>query len=203
MSTIRCDRAHAWSALGLHHEAAGKGFDLRDAFANDADRFARFSQRAPHFFADLSKSLIDDRTQALLLGLAREVALESRRDAMFPGEAINHTEDRAVMHFLLRKPAESHAQSPSGATKKEAIKISDVLSQVHSTLDAMLAYADQVRGDHTITDVVNIGIGGSDLGPQMAVLALDQFVQPGKRFHFVSNVDGHELEPFRIDRPHT
>ncbi len=97
------------------------------------------------------------------------------------------------MHFLLRKPAEAHAQSSSGATKKEAIKISDVLSQVHSTLDAMLAYADQVRGDHTITDVVNIGIGGSDLGPQMAVLALDQFVQPGKRFHFVSNVDGHEL----------
>ncbi len=103
MSTIRCDRTHAWSALGLHHEAAGKAFDLRDAFANDADRFARFSQQAPHFFADLSKNLIDDRTQALLLGLAREVGLESRRDAMFAGEAINPTEDRAVNALLIEK----------------------------------------------------------------------------------------------------
>lgn len=96
---IRCDRTEAWSALGKHHEAAGKAFDLRDAFANDAGRFGRFSQEVPHLFADLSKNLIDDRTQALMLDLAREVGLESKRDAMFAGVAINRTEDRAVMHF--------------------------------------------------------------------------------------------------------
>ena len=193
MSLIRCDRTEAWTALGQHHEAVGKAFDLRDAFANDASRFARFSQEAPHLFADLSKNLIDDQTQALLLELAREVGLEAKRDAMFAGESINRTEDRAVMHFLLRKPARAHAQQADPATKKEANAELDALAEVHATLDAMLAYADHVRTDHTITDVVNIGIGGSDLGPQMAVLALDQFVQPGKRFHFVSNVDGHEL----------
>ncbi len=102
---------------------------------------------------------------------------------MFAGQPINRTEDRAVMHFLLRAPADV----PVAAHNQAA------LADVHATLDAMLAYAEQVRGDHTITDVVNIGIGGSDLGPQMAVLALDEFVAPGKRFHFVSNVDGHEL----------
>ena len=193
MSLIRCDRTEAWSALRQHHATAGQAFDLRTAFADDADRFARFSQQAPHLFADLSKNLIDDPTQTLLLDLARAVGLEAKRDAMFAGEAINCTEDRAVMHFLLRKPVEALTNASVLATKKEAIDLSNELAEVHKTLDAMLAYADRVRADHTITDVVNIGIGGSDLGPQMAVLALDPFVQPGKRFHFVSNVDGHEL----------
>jgi glucose-6-phosphate isomerase len=121
-------------------------------------------------FADLSKNLIDAPTEALLMALARECGLEAHRDAMFSGKHINRTEDRAVLHTLLRSPAAT--------------------PEVQETLDAMLAYAERVRSDHTITDVVNIGIGGSDLGPQMAVLALGEFVAPGKHFHFVSNVDG-------------
>jgi glucose-6-phosphate isomerase len=180
--TLRCDRAPAWVQLQSYFETAGGQFDVRHAFVEDAGRFERFSQEAPHVFADLSKNLIDARTEELLLTLASECGLEAHRDAMFAGEHINNTEDRAVLHTLLRAPA----GAPVGNTAPE-------LREVHVTLDAMLAYAEKVRGDHTITDVVNIGIGGSDLGPQMAVLALAEFAAPGKRFHFVSNVDGHEL----------
>jgi glucose-6-phosphate isomerase len=188
--TTRCDRTAAWGQLQAHYEQHGKAFDLREAFATDPKRVAQFGQEAPHLFADLSKNLIDARTEQLLLTLARESGLEAHRDAMFAGEHINGTEDRAVMHFLLRYPDSATASPAQGAGKNVAKE----LAQVHATLDAMLAYAEQVRGDHTITDVVNIGIGGSDLGPQMVVLALAQFAAPGKRFHFVSNVDGHELD---------
>ncbi|MBK1683350.1 glucose-6-phosphate isomerase [Rhodoferax fermentans] len=189
MNTTRCDRTPSWAALQARFETSGRSFDLRPEFAADPLRFASFSQSAPHVFADLSKNLIDEATQALLLDLARESGLESHRDAMFAGAKINSTEQRAVMHWLLRNP-------PLALTDQGRADIKNVateLAQVHSTLDAMLAYAEAVRADADITDVVNIGIGGSDLGPQMAVLALDEFVTPGKRFHFVSNVDGHEL----------
>src|SRR6516225_5526957 len=183
MTRIRCDRTRAWAALQAHFEGDGASFDLREAFATDPKRFETLSQPAPHVFADLSKNLLDARTEQLLLALARESGLEAHRDAMFAGEHINTTEDRAVLHTLLRRP-------PSAPV---AGALSAAFADVHATLDAMLAYAEEVRADHTITDVVNIGIGGSDLGPQMAVLALDADVAPGKRFHFVSNVDGHEL----------
>jgi glucose-6-phosphate isomerase len=179
MTRPRCDHAPAWAALREHFEATGAMFDLRDAFRLDESRFQALSQAAPHVFADLSRNLIDTQAQALLMALARECGLEQHRDAMFAGEPINNTEGRAVKHWLLRTP-------PGGSDDPD-------LAQVHSTLDAMLAYAEQVRGDVAITDVVNIGIGGSDLGPQMAVAALDAYLPPGKRFHFVSNVDGHEL----------
>ncbi len=178
----RCDQTPAWAALQSHFDGAGRSLDLRDAFAADTQRFATFSQSAPHVFADLSKNLIDVATQKMLFDLARECRVEQHRDAMFAGDKINATEQRAVMHWLLRSPA-------VGAGKPLATES----QQVHSTLDAMLAYAEQVRSDLAITDVVNIGIGGSDLGPQMAVLALDGFAATGKRIHFVSNVDGHEL----------
>jgi glucose-6-phosphate isomerase len=115
-----------------------------------------------------------------LIDLARQSGVEAHRDAMFAGEKINNAENRAVMHWLLRK-AES-------ATNTNAD-----LQLVHQTLTPMLAYAEQIRADAQITDIVNIGIGGSDLGPLMAVLALDSFANTGKRLHFVSNVDGHEL----------
>ncbi len=173
---LRCDRAPAWLAL---KDLARRGFDLNAAFAADPARFDTFSQPAPHVFADLSKHPIDQPAQAALLQLARDCGLEGHRDAMFAGEPINATENRAVKHWLLRTPPGASADADAGA--------------VQDTLDAMLAYAEQVRADAAITDVVNIGIGGSDLGPQMAVTALDDFVLPGKRFHFVSNVDGHEL----------
>ncbi|AEG94629.1 glucose-6-phosphate isomerase [Ramlibacter tataouinensis] len=185
----RCDRAPAWAALQQHFAAQGRGFDLRQAFRQDPGRFEAFSQEAPHLFVDLSKNLIDAPAQALLLDLARQCGLEAQRDAMFAGEPINATEGRAVMHFLLRYPAAGAGWMP-GAVRNAAGE----LAEVHRTLDAMLAYAEQVRADTAITDVVNIGIGGSDLGPQMATLALDEFVAPGRRMHFVSNVDGHELD---------
>ncbi|MFM1907408.1 MAG: hypothetical protein RLZZ591_1085 [Pseudomonadota bacterium] len=182
MTRTRCDQTAAWGELQHAFNAEGRSFDLRTAFAADGGRFEQFSQSAPHVFADLSKNLIDANAEALLQKLAEQSGLVSHRDAMFAGEAINNTEQRAVMHWLLRHPA-------TGA----APQVAKELAQVHETLGAMLAYADKVRGDAAITDIVNIGIGGSDLGPQMAVLALDAFVMPGKRFHFVSNVDGHEL----------
>jgi glucose-6-phosphate isomerase len=177
--TLRCDTAPTWEALGRRFEGAAAAFDLREAFAADPSRFEHFSQQAPHVFADLSKNLIDRETGSLLQQLADECGLAAQRDAMFAGEPINRTEGRAVKHWLLRSPA-------GASTDPDAARVQD-------TLDAMLAYAQQVRDDPGITDVVNIGIGGSDLGPQMAVAALDAFVLPGKRFHFVSNVDGHEL----------
>ena len=185
----RCDQTAAWTALQELFEASGKAFDLRAAFVDDPQRFANFSYSAPYVFADLSKNLIDAGTQALLLKLAHECRLEQHRDAMFAGEPINSTEHRSVMHCLLRKPAVAH-----GVPTKSAIdKIAEAESKVQTTLAAMLAYAEQVRANTHITDIVNIGIGGSDLGPQMAVLALAEFQAPGKRFHFVSNIDGQEL----------
>jgi glucose-6-phosphate isomerase len=189
MTRTRCDRTPAWGALQSSFNTGGRAFDLRTAFAADAGRFAAFSQNAPHVFADLSKNLIDNATQQLLLDLARQSGLEAHRDAMFAGEAINNTEQRAVMHWLLRNPTLALVD----ITDEAINSVAHELAKVHATLDAMLAYAQTVRADESITDVVNIGIGGSDLGPQMAVLALDEFAQPGKRFHFVSNVDGHEL----------
>ncbi|MCZ8255435.1 MAG: glucose-6-phosphate isomerase, partial [Polaromonas sp.] len=189
MKRLRCDETPAWAALQSSFNTHGKTFDLREAFAADPDRFASFSQDAPHVFADLSKNLVDASSQALLLDLAVQCQLEQHRDAMFAGELINNTEQRAVLHVLLRNPAEAKVATGDGAPETIASK----LSQVHETLDAMLAYAGQVRADAAITDIVNIGIGGSDLGPQMAVLALDEFAATGKRVHFVSNVDGSEL----------
>ena len=178
---MRCDQTPAWQALTAH-AAQATGFDLRTAFAQDPSRALTLSQTAPHVFADLSKNHIDAATEALLIELARQTGLAEHRDAMFRGEHINSTEDRAVMHWLLRQPEGSLSGD-----------LAQPLAQMHDTLQRMLAYAETIRADAQITDVVNIGIGGSDLGPQMAVLALLDVVIPGKRFHFVSNVDGHEL----------
>ena len=191
MTRRRCDRVPAWTLLKTLFETSGKAFDLRDAFAAAPQRFEDFSLQVPHVFADLSKNLIDGAARELLLQLARECGLEQHRDAMFAGEQINNTEQRAVMHFLLRspRPAVSDKMPRPHATGE----LDEALQEVHATLDAMLEYAEQIRADDTITDIVNIGIGGSDLGPQMAVLALARLAHPGKRLHFVSNIDGDEL----------
>ncbi len=175
----RCDRTAAWHALRGHYEAHGRTFDLREAFARDASRAQSLAFDAPELHADLSKNLLDAATLRFLLELAHECGLEARRDAMLAGAPINATEGRAVLHTALRAP-------------RGAGPFSD---EVHAVLDAMLAYAERVRDTATsgIRHVVNIGIGGSDLGPQMAVLALDPFVHPALSMHFVSNVDGHDL----------
>ncbi|MGY4830721.1 glucose-6-phosphate isomerase [Sphaerotilaceae bacterium SBD11-9] len=181
MSTPRCDRTEAWAALGGHFEAHGREFDLREAFARDPSRFDSFGLQAPEVYADLSKNLFDVATRRFLLDLATECRLEARRDAMLRGEPINTTEGRAVLHTALRAP---RGQGPFSA-------------EVHEVLDRMLAYAETVRDTARsgIRHIVNIGIGGSDLGPQMAVPALDAFAQRGLTLHFVSNVDGHDIAP--------
>ena len=189
MERVRCDRTAAWPLLQSRFESAGKTFDLREAFATDPQRFASFSLDAPYVFADLSKNLIDAQSQSLLFDLARQCGLEQHRNAMFAGEAINRTENRAVMHFLLRNPPSAQYIPAQAAIDK----IADKQAEVEATLDAMLFFAEKTRANGQITDIVNIGIGGSDLGPQMAVLALDEFADKSKRFHFVSNVDGQEL----------
>ena len=177
----RCDETIAWTALGGHFEAHGRDLDLREAFANDPSRFDRFTVSAPEIFADLSKNRWDETTRRLLLELAQACGLPARRDALLAGEPINTTERRAVLHTALR--------APRGAGPFSA--------EVHEVLDRLLAYAERVRDTATsgITDVVNIGIGGSDLGPQMAVPALAAYAHPGLRLHFVSNVDGHDIVP--------
>ena len=177
---MRCDQTPAWAQLQAH-QAAGD-WDIRATFARDPLRAQRFSQSAAGVWVDFSKTPIHAETENLLQALAEQCGVADLRDAMFAGEAINTTEQRQVMHGLLRQPA----GSLGGA-------LAQPLAQVHETLDAMLAYAEHVRADPQITDVVHMGIGGSDLGPQLAVGALHQPAVTGKRFHFVSNVDGHEL----------
>ncbi len=190
----RCDRTQAWSELQASFASTGRAFDLRRAFAADSKRFEALSQSAPQLFADLSKNLIDLPTQQLLFDLARQCGLEQHRQALFAGDIVNPTEQRAAMHWLLRKPPARPVDNAQEAIKTIASEsLQDAARQVQSTLAAMLAYAQRVREDDAITDIVNIGIGGSDLGPQMAVLALEAFASGGRRFHFVSNVDGHEL----------
>lgn len=184
--SLRCDQTPEWPLLQAHFSSDANQQDLRQSFVQDTQRFHHFSQSAPHVFADLSKNLWSCDTEALLLDMARHAGVEQHRDAMLGGQPINTTEGRAVLHTLLRRPV-------GLALPGDQSTIAADLAQVHTTLDAMLAYADAVRADDAITDVVNIGIGGSDLGPHMAVLALEEFRAPGKRFHFVSNVDGHEL----------
>ena len=181
MNTTRCDKTQAWAALAGHYEAHGRHFDMREAFARDPGRFDAMSFSAPEIFADLSKNLVDTATMRFLLELAGECGVEARRDAMFRGDPINTTEDRAVLHTALRAPRGKGLFS----------------ADVQHVLEAMFTYVESVRDTAVsgIRHVVNIGIGGSDLGPQMVVPALDAFAHPGLKMHFVSNVDGHDITP--------
>ncbi|MBH9552449.1 glucose-6-phosphate isomerase [Inhella gelatinilytica] len=169
----RADQTAAWSAL----MALPRDLSLRQLFLQDAARVDRWTISAPGVRADLSKNLIDEAVAQTLMALARERGVEAQRDAMLRGDAINQTEGRAVLHTALRAPEGS--TTPFNAA-------------VHEALEAMLAFAEEVRA-RPIRDVVHMGIGGSDLGPAMAVQALAAEVKPGLRLHFVSNVDGHDL----------
>jgi glucose-6-phosphate isomerase len=156
---------------------------LRQLFDADPDRGERLVAGAADLRIDYSKHRVDDGVIAALLDVARAAGVEARRDAMFRGDRINVTEDRAVLHVALRAPRDVVIE----------VDGTDVVAGVHEVLDAMSAFADRIRADERITDVVNIGIGGSDLGPKMAYRALRPYVHPRLRCHFVSNVDGADI----------
>ena len=177
-------RTPSWARL----TALAGGFepDLRRWFADDPARAERLTFDAADLRVDLSKNLLDDDVLAALLTLAGDVGVETRRDAMFQGERINVTEDRAVLHTALRLPADAHL----------VVDGHDVVADVHDVLRRVYDFADQVRsGDWTgvtgrrIETVVNIGIGGSDLGPVMAYEALKPYADAGIECRFISNID--------------
>jgi glucose-6-phosphate isomerase len=180
----------SYQSLQTHAQDAQQ-WQMRDLFAQDPQRFERLSSEAAGLFLDYSKNRLDGRTLALLANLARERGVERLRDAMFAGEKINLTEDRAVLHTALRAPKD----------KQITVDGQDVTADVHAVLARIKTFSDAVRSGqwrgHTgkeITDIVNIGIGGSDLGPKMVCLALRQFAHPRLTMHFVSNVDGHDMD---------
>jgi glucose-6-phosphate isomerase len=179
----------AWKALALHYKTISK-LHLRELFAEDARRGERMTVEAEGLYLDYSKNRVTDETLTLLLELAEAATLRSRIDAMFSGEKINITEKRAVLHVALRAP------------KGTSIVVDghDVVPEVHAVLDKMSDFADRVRSGawkgHTgkrIRNVVNIGIGGSDLGPVMAYEALRYYSERSMTFRFVSNIDGTDF----------
>jgi glucose-6-phosphate isomerase len=179
----------AWKALAAHYEEV-RQIHLRSLFADDSLRGERFSTEAVGLFLDYSKNRITDRTLQLLVQLAEESGLRERIDAMFSGEKINITESRAVLHVALR--------APKGATIN--VDGENVVPQVHTVLDKIADFSERVRSGvwkgHTgrrIVNVVNIGIGGSDLGPVMAYEALKHYSERAMTFRFVSNVDGTDF----------
>jgi glucose-6-phosphate isomerase len=185
MSTQLIDTP-AWQALLAHH-AKIKDAHLRQLFADDPDRGARFTVDGAGLSLDYSKNRITEETVALLVNLAKERKVAERRDAMFRGEKINVSENRSVLHVALRAP------------RDEVIEVDghNVVSDVHEVLDRMAVFADKIRSGawigHTgkhIRNVINIGIGGSYLGPEMAYLALRPYSDRDMTFRFVSNVDG-------------
>src|SRR5512139_7183 len=182
-------RRKAWKALKAHYRTV-RGIHLRDLFAKDAGRGERMVAEAAGICLDYSKNRVTDRTLKLLKQLAEESVLRDRIDAMFRGEKINVTENRAVLHVALR--------APRGASI--VVDGEDVVPGVHDVLDRMADFSDRVRGGawkgHTgkrIRNVVNIGIGGSDLGPVMAYEALRHYSDRAMAFRFVSNVDGTDF----------
>ena len=180
----------AWQALAAHQHAMTP--DLRAWFAADPGRAERLTRTVGDLHVDLSKNLLTDETLGLLLELAEQVGLAERIEAMVSGQHINVTEDRAVLHTALRRPA--------GATPPLVVDGQDVDGDVQAVLDKVYAFAERVRsGAWTgvtgapVRTVVNIGIGGSDLGPVMAYEALRAYVQPGLEVRFVSNIDPTDI----------
>jgi glucose-6-phosphate isomerase len=180
----------AWKALAQHHQKI-RNLHLRELFANDPQRGERLTAEAAGLYLDYSKNRVTDETIELLLRLGEECGLAARIDAMFTGQKINVTEQRAVLHVALRAP------------ENERILVDgvDVVPEVHAVLDRMAAFSEEVRKgrwrghtDRPIRNVINIGIGGSDLGPVMAYEALRHYSRRDMAVRFVSNVDGTDFE---------
>lgn len=191
MSTLAPDltQSTVWLALA-HHRQQMEGVHLRDLFAQDATRFERFSLRFDDILFDYSKNRITKNTLDLLVALARQASVDNAIEAMFSGAKINTTEDRAVLHVALR----------NRSNRPIAVDGADVMPEVNAVLAKMRTFSEAIRSGawqgytgKAITDVVNIGIGGSDLGPKMVTRALTPYGKAGLRVHFVSNVDGTDM----------
>jgi glucose-6-phosphate isomerase len=198
MHTTALTDTAAFQALQAHHATAAQ-WHLRDLFARQPDRFERMHVRAAGLLLDYSKNRLNADTLSLLMSLARERGVEALREAMFSGEKINFTEQRAVLHTALRAPADACDAQVDGQP---------VAAEVHAVLQHIREFSERVRGGQwrgytgrEITDIVNIGIGGSFLGPQMVCTALRDYRHARLTAHFVSNVDGHDLDEVlaRID----
>ncbi|WP_301828871.1 glucose-6-phosphate isomerase [uncultured Parolsenella sp.] len=182
-----------WAALKAHHDQlVADKFTLKDAFATDDKRVEKLSFEMSDLHFDLSKDLITDETVKLLCDLGRAVKVEERRDAMYAGEHINTTEDRAVLHTALRRPASQKGQF--------VVDGQDTVADVHEILDRMYAFAERVRSGEwkgvtgkRIEHVMSVGIGGSDLGPVMAYEALKPYADAGIDCRFVSNIDPNDM----------
>ena len=135
MARTRCDRTPAWTQLQAAYQASGKAFDIRTAFAQDANRFESLSQDAPYVFADLSKNLLDTATEALLLQLAEQAGVQEHRDAMFAGDKINNTEQREVWHVLLRNPASVAVDTAQSAIKSVANEVPESAAANHKSTE--------------------------------------------------------------------
>ena len=182
----------AWAALTKHYAEVSENFTLKEAFAADSERVSKLSFDVNDLHFDFSKNLITDETVKLLCQLAREVKLEERRDAMYAGKHINTTEDRAVLHTALRRPASEKGQL--------VVDGQDCVADVHEVLDRMYAFAEKVRSGEwkgvtgkKIEHVMSVGIGGSDLGPVMAYEALKPYADAGIDCRFVSNIDPNDM----------
>ncbi|HKB92727.1 MAG TPA: glucose-6-phosphate isomerase, partial [Gaiellaceae bacterium] len=189
------DQTPAWAALAEHHKAV-RDAHLRDLFADDPDRATRCTTEGAGLLLDYSKHRITANTMPLLLDLARTAGVEERREAMFAGDRVNVTENRSVLHTALRIPRDGRL----------LVDGQDVAADVHEVLDRMADFAVRVRDGEwlgftgkRIKSVINIGIGGSDLGPAMATEALRAYSDRAMRFRFVSNVDGTDLREAVID----
>lgn len=179
----------AWLALTAHRQEMAD-VQMRELFLQDPQRFARFSLRFHDLLFDYSKNRITEKTVTLLLGLAQEAKLEAWIAAMFSGQKINNTEDRAVLHIALR----------NRSNRPILVDGEDVMPAVNAVLAKMRRFSERVRNGEwrgytgkAITDIVNVGIGGSDLGPKMVTLALKPYTRADLHSHFVSNVDGTDM----------
>jgi glucose-6-phosphate isomerase len=190
----------AWSKLTAHYEAM-QSVQMKDLFQHDPARFERFSKQFETILLDYSKNIITQETLDLLLELAEECGLSAAIASMFSGEKINETEDRSVLHIALRNQSSDPILFDG----------QDVMPSVRAVLDKMKSFSDRLLSGEwkgysgkKITDIVNVGIGGSDLGPVMVTEALKAFWKPGIRPHFVSNVDGtHMVETLKDLNPET
>ncbi|MGA7436435.1 MAG: hypothetical protein WBW44_12575, partial [Solirubrobacterales bacterium] len=187
MSALR--ETPAWRALESHHSEI-ESLHLRDLFADDPARGSTLVSEGANLYFDYSKNRITGDTLPLLVDLAEESGMPARRDAMFNGEHINGSEDRAVLHVALRMPR----------SRSLIVDGTDVVRAVHEVLDRMASFSEEIRSGrwlgHTgkpIRNVINIGIGGSDLGPVMAYEALKDYSRRDMEFRFVSNVDGTDF----------